>query len=370
MLRIVKKSEVNRRDSIIIRTIAIILALIIVGIFILSLGLNPLKVYTSMVEGAFGSDIKIKKTIIKAIPLLITSLGISVAFKMQFWNIGGEGQILMGAFSAAFVALKFPGIPKPVLLLLMAIAGIIGGGIWAFIPALFKSKWGTNETIVTLMMNYIALSWITYLQYDLWKDPKALGFPKIPNFSDNAILPKVLGIHMGWIIAAILVLVIYVFMNYTKKGYEISVLGESERTAQYAGINIKNTIISAVFLSGGLCGLTGMIQASAIGNTLSVEVAGGVGYTAIIVAWLASLSAPIIMIVSVLFAGLLQGGAYIQTAFGIPDAAALVLQGTILFFVLGSEFFVKYKVLIRDKKDENKKDGNKKAIKGAEQWVQ
>lgn len=354
MLRIVKRSEISKAQSIKIKTIAIILALLVVGIFILSLGLNPLKVYSSMIKGAFGSDYKIRQTIIKAIPLLITSLGISVAFKMQFWNIGGEGQIMMGAFLASFFALNFQNIPKPVLLLIMVVAGIVGGGIWAFIPAYLKSKWGTNETIITLMMNYIALKWIAYLQYDLWKDSNAMGFPKIPNFTDNAILPKFLGIHIGWIIAIVLVVLMYIFMNYTKKGYEISVLGESERTAEYAGINTKNTILSAIFLSGGLCGLVGMIQASAVSNTLSVEISGGVGYTAIIVTWLASLSAPLILVVSFLFAALLQGGSYIQTAFGIPEAAALVLQGTILFFVLGSEFFAKYKVFLRGKfKDES-----------------
>lgn len=361
MIRIIKKGEISKKDSIKIRTIAIILSLIVVGIFVLILGFNPLNVYTSMIKGAWGSDYKIKQTIIKAIPLLITALGISVAFKMQFWNIGGEGQIIMGAFLASFVALNFSNVPKPLLLLMMAIAGIIGGGIWAFIPAFFKSRWGTNETIVTLMMNYIALNWVTYLQYHLWKDPKAMGFPKIANFSDNAILPEVFGIHIGWIIAIIFAILMYIFMNKTKKGYEISVLGESEKTAQYAGIDIKKTIMSAIFLSGGLCGLVGMIQASAINNTLSVEVAGGVGYTAIIIAWLASLSAPLMIVVSILFAALLQGGTYIQIALGIPDAVALVLQGTILFFVLGSEFFVKYKVAFK----QNESNIDKKAIKEA-----
>lgn len=352
MFRIIKKGEISKSDSIRIRAIAIVLSLIVVGIFIFTLELNPLKVYTAMVEGAFGSEYKIKQTIIKAIPLLIASLGISIAFKMQFWNIGGEGQIIMGAFAASYFALNFSDLPKVLLLIIMGIAGMIGGGLWAFIPALFKSKWGTNETIVTLMMNYIALNWVTYLQYDLWKDPKAMGFPKIPPFSDNAILPKMMGVHIGWIIAVILTVIVYVFMNYSKKGYEISVLGESERTAQYAGINIKKTIMTAVFLSGGLCGLVGMIQASAVSNTLSVAVSGGAGFTAIIISWLSALSAPVIMISSILFAGLLQGGAYIQTAFGIPDAAASVLQGTILFFILGSEFFIKYKVYIRRSKTE------------------
>jgi simple sugar transport system permease protein len=195
------------------------------------------------------------------------------------------------------------------------------------------------------MMNYIGLKWIMYLQYGPWKDPNSLGFPKIANFTDNAILPKLFGVHIGWVIALLLVAAIYIFLKHTKKGYEIAVIGESIDTARYAGINIKRTILIAILLSGGLCGLVGMIQASAVNNTLSVEVTGGIGYTAIITAWLASLSAPVILLVSILFAALLEGGSYIQTVFGIPQSAAQIMQGIILFFVLGSEFFVRYKFI-------------------------
>jgi simple sugar transport system permease protein len=193
------------------------------------------------------------------------------------------------------------------------------------------------------MMNYIALKWITFLQYGPWKDPKSLGFPKIANFPENAILPELLGVHIGWVFALIMVVAIYIFIGHTKKGYEIAVIGESMNTARYAGINIKKTILIAIMLSGGLCGLVGMIQASAVNNTLSVEITGGVGFTAIITAYLSALNAPVILIVSVLFAALLEGGSYIQTVFGIPQSAAEILQGIILFFVLGSEFFVRYK---------------------------
>jgi simple sugar transport system permease protein len=346
MFRIVKKSETTRVQATVIISIAIILAILVTSIFIAAIGFNPIEVYGSMVKGAFGSSSKLRRTIIIAIPLLITSLGIAVAFKMQFWNIGGEGQILMGGFGAAFIALNFAYLPKPIVLILMAILGMLCGGLWALLPAFLKSKWGTNETIVTLMMNYIALKWITFLQYDKWKDPNSMGFPKIANFEDNAVLPRVFDIHIGWIIALILVVIMYIFMNYTKKGYEISVLGESVKTAKYAGININKTMITAILLSGGLCGLVGMIQTSAVSNTLSIEISGGVGFTAIIVTWLGALSAPIILIVSVLFAALLQGGAYIQTAFGIPAAAASVLQGMILFFVLGSDFFIRYRLVL------------------------
>lgn len=345
-IRAIKKSEPSKVKAATIRIGAIILALITSSIFILLLDLNPANVYLKMVQGAFGTAYRTRETIIKAIPLVITSLGIAIAFRMQFWNIGGEGQIAMGAFAASFVALNMSDVSKPILLLLMILAGMLAGGLWALIPAFFKAQWGTNETIVTLMMNYIGLKWIMYLQYGPWRDPNSLGFPKIANFTDNAILPKLFGVHIGWVFALLLVVAIYIFLKHTKKGYEIAVIGESIDTARYAGINIKKTILIAILLSGGLCGLVGMIQASAVNNTLSIEVTGGVGYTAIITAWLASLSAPVILVVSILFAALLEGGSYIQTVFGIPQSAAQILQGVILFFVLGSEFFVQYKFIL------------------------
>jgi simple sugar transport system permease protein len=349
LLRITKRSEIKKSTASLIRISAVILALITTALFIFSLGHNPINVYISMINGAFGSAYRFKETIIKSIPLVITSLGILIAFKMKFWNIGGEGQIYMGAFLASFFALNFSYLPKPILLITMALAGIIGGGLWALIPALFKANFGTNETLFTLMMNYIAIQWVTYLQYNLWKDPKAMGFPKIPNFEDNAILPKLFGVHIGWIIAIILVVIIFIFIHHTKKGFEISVVGESENTAKYAGMNVKKIILSAMFLSGGLCGLTGMIQASAVNNTLSVQLSGGVGYTAIIVSWLSGLNSPLILLVSFLFAVLVQGGSYIQTAFQIPQSAAQILQGMILLYVLGSEFFVKYRIGFKNK---------------------
>ena len=344
MLRFVKRDEISKGKSISIRVLAVVLALLVSSIFIIFMKKNPVEVYLSMFKGAFGSPYAIRETIKIAIPLCIAALGVAVAFKMQFWNIGAEGQIMMGAFAASLLALKFSTLPRPLLLFLMVIAGIIGGSLWALVPAIFKSKWGTNETIVTLMMNYIAIKWVTYLQYGPLKDPSAKGFAKIANFTNNALLPEVFKVHIGWIFALILVAFIYIFMNYTKKGYEIAVLGESEKTALYSGVNIKKTIIISILLSGGLCGLVGMIQASGVSGTLAYNVSGGVGFTAIIVAWLSSLSAPIILIVSILFAGLEQGGSFIQSSFGIPDSVALIIQAVILFFVLGSEFFIKFKI--------------------------
>lgn len=347
MMKFVKRAEISKSDSFKIRSAAILLSLVVLAIFLLVLKLNPIEVYAAIIKGSFGTSYTIKQTLIKAIPLIITSLGISIAFKMQFWNIGGEGQILVGALCASYFAFKFPQMSKIPLMLIMFCAAILGGGLWALIAAVLKGKWKTNETIVTLMLNYIAIKIITYLQYGPWKDKNAMGFPKMPNFSPNATLPQFFGIHMGWVIAAILVIIVYIFMKYTKKGYEISVLGESEKTAIYSGIKIHETMYVAIFLSGALCGIAGVIQASAVSRTLTLQVAGGAGFTAIIIAWLAALSAPVIVIVSILFAALLEGASFIQTAFGIPEAAAQLIQAVILFFVLGSEFFTRYKLSFR-----------------------
>lgn len=345
MIKISKRPDLPKNREVVIRAIAIILSIICAGLVIAILGFNPIEVYRQIIMGAIGTEIRIHQTIIKAIPLLITSLGILVAFKMKFWNIGGEGQIMMGAFGAALVALNLPdSLPRPLMLLVMAVFGMIFGGIWAFIPAFFKARFGTNETIFTLMMNYIAIKWVTYLQYGPWKDPASQGFPKIANFTENALLPKLFGIHVGWVIAIILVGLVYVFIDHTKKGYEITVVGESLETARYAGMNINSIIIVSMLISGGLCGLAGMVQASAIERTLTATLSGGYGFTAIITTWLGRLSAPIIMVVCVIFAILLQGGAYLQVAMSVPASVADMIQGVILFFVLGSEFFLQYKV--------------------------
>ncbi|NLT48424.1 MAG: ABC transporter permease [Clostridiales bacterium] len=341
---IIKRDDLPKKREWIIRTLAILFSLVSAGLVILALGFDPLEVFPGMVTGALGTEIRLTQTILKAIPLIVTSLGILVAFKMNFWNIGGEGQILMGALAAAYVALNVEGLPKPVMLLLMAAAAMVAGGIWAFIPAFFKARMGVNETIFTLMLNYIAIKFVTYLQYGPWKSPESQGFPKVATFPDNATLPKLFGIHIGWVIALILVVLVYIFINHTKKGFEIRVVGESKETARYAGMNISSVIIVAMLISGGLCGLTGMIQASAVEKTLAASLSGGYGFTAIITAWLARLNAIAVLFVCFAFAILLQGGSYIQISMQIPAAVADMLQGIILFFVLGSEFFIQYKI--------------------------
>lgn len=346
MFQVVKRAELSPKKESMLKLFAVIIALVMVALILLLIGYNPMEIYMKIIEGSTGTAYRFQETVNKTIPLLVMSLGIAMAFKMKFWNIGAEGQFYMGAFGATFIALKFgESLPMIAALPLMFVVAAICGGIWAFIPAVLKTKFGTSETLVTLMMNYVAINWISYLQFGPWKDPKAMGFAKIATFSESCILPELFGVHIGWIIALVLVVIIHVVLKYSKLGYEVGVLGENENTARYAGMNVKKILIMAIMVSGGLCGIAGMMQASAIEMSLTNKLSGGLGFTAIITAWLAKLN-PIAMVgVSFAFAVLLQGGAYLQTAMQIPSSVSGVIQGIILFFVLGSEFFTQYSIV-------------------------
>jgi len=352
MIHVVKKDIPRTRDTIIIRLLAILGALLVASIIVIFAGANPINLYIGIIEGCFGNLHRFAATIQKMVPLLVLSLGVMVAFKMKFWNIGAEGQFLMGAVGAALVVRFFPNLPMPVMIFSMGALAFVFGAIWLLIPAFFKAKFGTNETLFTLMMNYIALNLVVALQYDFWKDPGANGMPKIANFPANALLPHIGGFNLSIAFAIILVILVYFLMNYSKIGFEITVLGESENTARYIGINITKTIITAALISGGLCGLVGMFQTAGISGALSIEITGGLGFTAIIVAWLSGLKVPFIVLNSFAFAVLLQGGSYIQTAFQIPGSVAEMIQAIILFFILGSEFALHYRFVSDKKKRE------------------
>lgn len=345
MLKIVKKPEATPAMQAMLKLGAVLAALAASALIMAIMGYNPLQILFKLVEGSTGTAHRIRETLNKTIPLVVLSLGIAIAFKMKFWNIGAEGQFYLGAMGSAYMAFNYSGLPSYILLPLMMVAAVICGGLWALLPGVLKAKFGASESLVTLMMNYIAIKWVSYLQYGPWKDPQAIGFPKMPTFVKAAQLPKVFGVHIGWIIALILVVIFYIIFKYSKLGYEVAVLGESETTAKYAGMNINRIMIMAVVLSGGLCGLAGMMQASAIERSLTESLSGGIGFTAIITTWLSRLSPPVIVIVSFMFAMLLQGGAYLQISMQIPSAVAEILQGIILFFVLGSEFFTQYKIV-------------------------
>jgi len=348
-MKMIKRKNTSQVQSISVRLVSILIALLTGGFFISLMGHNPLQVYQSMIDGAFGSEYRILETLKIAIPIILASIGIMIAFKMKFWNIGGEGQILMGACFSTYFALNYSHLPKPALLSIMFVAGFVGGGLWALIPAVLRQKYGTNETIITLMLNYLAINFISYLQAGPWRDPDAMGFQTIPRFEESAELPEVFGLHIGWLITLVIVIIIAVLMKYSKWGYYINVIGESQDTARYSGLNINKIVIRSIIISGGICGLVGFIQAAGVEGSLTPTLSGGYGFTAIITTWLSALMPSIIIPVSFLFAVLVQGADFIQTVYGIPSAAADVLQGLILFFVIGSQFFTKYKLVFNNK---------------------
>jgi simple sugar transport system permease protein len=343
MLRVITLPETTARRKHLLRGAAILAALLASGLIMACMGYNPLEIYGKILAGSLGSAYRIKETVHKAIPLTVLSLGTAVAFRMKFWNIGAEGQFYLGAYGASLVAFTFPAMPSGALLPLMFLAALVFGGLWALIPGLLKARFSANETLVTLMLNYVAAKWISYLQYGPWRDPAANGFPKIAPFSANAVLPPVLGIHSGWIITLALIVLIHFIMTQTKLGFEIAVLGESEAAARYVGMPVLRTMIIAVMISGGLCGAAGMMQASAVERSLSEQLSGGLGFTAVITSWLARLSPPGIAAASFLFSMLIQGGNFLQSSLQIPASIAQILQGIIIFFVLGSEFFIRYR---------------------------
>ncbi len=339
-----KRAELGAKQSALVRLGSVFLALFAGGLFMLIIGYNPFELYGTIISGAFRSGMSFQATVKIMIPLLIAALGVTLSFKMKFWNIGGEGQIIMGAVFASYFALYQSNMPHWLLIIVMIIAGAVGGGLWALIPAYFKSRFNTNETLLSLMLNYIALNIIVLLRDGPWADPESPGFPKIARFAQNAQLDKVFGVQIGWIFGIVLVVLVYIYLRYTKQGYEISVVGESKSTATYAGMNVKKIILRTMFISGAIAGIAGMVQATGSDVTLATGVAGGVGFTAIIVAWLARLNPIGIFIVSFLFSVLEKGSSVMQSSYGISTYSADVIQGIILFFVLACEFFIFYKL--------------------------
>lgn len=344
MFRITKRENLSRIISLLVRLLGLLIGLFLSAVFIKILGHPIDKTFKKMITGALGTANSIRNVVTFAIPLAITALGLSVAFRMKFWNIGGEGQILLGATAAMFVSMQMPdSTPGWALILLMFSAGFVGGAVWAVIPGIFRIQMKTNETLFTLMMNYIAICFVKYLYYEVWKDPAGKNFAGIEKIQAQAHLPKIFGLSSGIIIPLVLMIFVFILIKRTKLGFEIRVVGESEPTAHYAGINVKKVVLTGILLSGGIVGLAGVAKLNGSVYTLSENLAGGAGFTAIVIAWLANLSAPFILVVSFLIGALKQGAQSIQFE-GVPSAVADIIQGLLLMSVLGSEFFLRYKI--------------------------
>ena len=335
-----------------VRAVAIILALLLSAIVITLLTQkNPIDVYSSMISGAFGSTGRLWSLFQDIAILLCISLAVTPAFKMKFWNCGAEGQVLIGGLATVTV-MMFLGdkMPLPLLIVVMVVASILAGMIWALLPAIFKAIWNTNETLFTLMMNYVAIQLVAFFLKKFVKSGSGVLSPMneygLPVIGD---MPYLLNI----IIVAVLTIVVYIYLKYSKQGYEISVVGESENTAKYIGINVKKVIMRTLAVSGAICGIAGLLLVGGTNHTISTTTAGGRGFTAIMVSWLAKFN-PFIMIVTTFLIVFLEKGAQqVSTDFRIPSAISDIITGIILFFIIGCEFFLQYKIIFTKHRKEN-----------------
>ncbi len=342
-----KRGEISRKKEWLIRGIAIVAALILCAIITtIVTGINPIDFYGAIFQGAFGTERKTWVTLQDLSILLMISLALTPAFKMQFWNIGGEGQVLVGGLAAAACMICLDDkLPNGLVILFMVITSIAAGAVWGLIPAFFKAKWNTNETLATLMMNYIATQLVAYFII-VWEVPKGSGKIGIINADSNiGWLPELGNKYILTIVAAVIVTVfIYIYQKYTKHGYEISVVGESCNTAKYVGIKVSKVIIRTMLLSGAICGLVGLFLVGGINHTITTTITNGQGFTAVMVSWLAKFNPIAMVATSFLVVFMSRGAGSISTTFGLNQSYADILTAILLFFIIGCEFFIRYKI--------------------------
>ena len=355
LLRIAKRDTISRPKAWAIRIVAVLLSLVVSGVFIFAVTrMNPLEVYQGIFDGAFGTSIRTWNTIRDAMMLLCIGVGLAPAFKMRFWNIGAEGQVLIGGIVTAGFMRAFGGdIPTPALLVIMAVVSLLAGAVWGMVPATFKATWNTNETLFTLMMNYVAIQLTSYF-VTLWENPVGSNTVGVINQrTRDGWFPALFGQEYGLNVLLVLVLTVgmFLYLKYSKQGYEISVVGDSENTARYAGINVKKVTIRTMAISGAICGLAGFIAVAGSSHTISTSTAGGRGFTAIIVAWLAQFNTFVMILISFLLVFLQKGAIRIASLYNLNDYASNIITGIILFFILGSEFFIKYRIILRSGKE-------------------
>ena len=347
MIHISKRVSMPKWQGWLIRLAAVGIALLVNAALIYALTkLNPIRVYITMFQGAFGTQRRIWITLADTAMLLCIGVGLAPAFKMKFWNIGAEGQILVGGLASAACMIYFKSIPSGILLLIMFILSGLAGGIWGAIPAVSKVKLNTNETLFTLMMNYIAIQLTSYF-VALWENPKGSNCVNIINPDTNiGWFPAVFGRQylLNVVIVMIMVVLMYLYLKRTKHGYEIAVVGASKSTARYAAIDVNKVTIRTVSLSGAICGIAGFIAVAGQSHTISTNTAGGKGFIAIIVAWLSKFNTFVMILVSLLLVFLDKGAREIASKFNINDHMSKMIMGIILFFILGSEFFINYKI--------------------------
>ncbi len=348
LFHVAKRGALPWYKSWAIRGAALLLALVVCGVITsLVTGEDPIAVYGAIWKGSFGTTRKMWVLLQNIAMLLCVSLAVTPAFRMRCWNLGGEGQALIGALASAACMILLPGkVPNWAVIPCMVIASLLAGAIWAGIPAFFKAKYNTNETLFTLMMNYVATQLVAFYCV-VWESPKGSATIGIINAkSEIGWFPVVGGQKylLNILIVAALCVAMHVYLSYSKQGYEIAVVGESERTARYVGIKVERVVIRTMFLSGALCGLAGLLLVAGTNHTLTPTIVDGRGFTAVMVSWLAKFNPVWMIFTSFLLVFLGRGAGEIATKFGLNHSFGDILTGIILFFIIGSEFFINYEI--------------------------
>ncbi|MDD7333276.1 MAG: ABC transporter permease [Lachnospiraceae bacterium] len=354
LIRVAKRDGMPLYQNILIRAVAIVLAMLLVVLFVhFTAGISAGTTISYMWEGVFGNSIYLRDTVFYTAKLLCIAVALAPAFKMRFWNCGAEGQVLAGGLATAVVMVYCGNLPAPLLYLVMFISALALAAIWGILPAVFKAKMGVNETLFTLMMNYVAIKLVDFF-YNKWKG-SASSLGKLNKGTKAGYLPDLFGSENSWLLLAVVILTIavYFYLSKTKHGYEIAVVGESQRTAEYAGINVKTVTIRTMMISGIICGICGFMTVAGHDHSISSSTtAGGYGFTAIIVAWLAKFNTGFMVLISLFVIFLERGTSHIaDKCSGFDASASKIVIGLVLFFVIGSEFFINYKMNLRSKHD-------------------
>lgn len=352
LCHIAKRDDIAWWEGWLIRLAAIILALLVCSVVTVSLtDLNPVEMYSTMIQGAVGTSRLTWNLIQNVAILLCVALAVTPAFKMKFWNIGAEGQVLIGGLATAccmiFIGDK---LPEPVLILVMFLSAIVAGSLWGLIPAYFKTKINANETLFTLMMNYIAIQLVAFFTLEM-SMPKGSGTPRVLEFGQ---LPAIFGQKylFNITLVAVLTILAYIYLKYSKQGYEISVVGESVNTARYIGINVKKVMLRTMAISGAICGVAGFLLVAGTDHSLKSDTAGGRGYTAIMVSWLAKFNPIYMIFTSLLIVFLQKGASKISEVYRLNSSFSDIITGIIIFFIIGAEFFINYKLKFKGKEEQ------------------
>ena len=350
LFHISKRDTLPLPKALLIRGGILVLALVFCGLITTLLtGQDPIDVYRTILKGAFGSPRRIGVTFRNVAVLLGISLAVTPAFKMRFWNIGAEGQTIIGCLATTTCMILLGGkVPHALLIVISLVAALLAGAIWGFLPAFFKAKWNTNETLFTLMMNYIAMQLASYFII-VWEVPKGAGKIGIINQDTRAgWLPEVGNAYLlPILIVGLMTVLMYVYLQYSKHGYEIAVVGESQRTASYAGIKVDRVIIRTMVLSGALCAMMGFIMTAGIDHTLTTTIVNSRGFTAVMVSWMSKFNPFIMIASSLLLVTMDRGASEVASTLSLNHSFADILTGIILFFIIATEFFITYKVTLR-----------------------